>query len=309
MMAMTENNLRRAGITLNRRTFLAGALGTAMLPAIGLGAAAAPKPSDLMSEVRKYRKLDAHQHCGALGLDPAAVAQASDFFGIERYAVSIPLGDTPEAFRASNDIVLRLMREYPDRVLGQCFVNPRYPREALAEVNRCLAEGMIGLGELYHHAKINDPIYFPIVERCIEENASIMVHARADLGLLRPDYKTDAPITSSVAEDFVDVARRYPEAILIHGHIGGGGDWEYMCKALRDVPSVFIDTSGSVTDAGMIDFAVQQLGVERMLFATDINIETGVGKILDADLTEQQREAIFFDNFARILEKRGIHAN
>ncbi len=49
----------------------------------------------------------------------------------------------------------------------------------------------------------------------------------------------------------------------------GGGDWKYMCKKLREAPSAYVDTSGSVTDEGMFEFAVKQLGAGRMLFATD----------------------------------------
>ena len=44
-----------------------------------------------------------------------------------------------------------------------------------------------------------------------------------------------------------ELARRYPEAKLICGHICGGGDWEWTIKALRHAPTVFLDTSGSVT--------------------------------------------------------------
>ena len=49
---------------------------------------------------------------------------------------------------------------------------------------------------------------------------------------------------------------------------------------------------------------VKELGVERILFATDMTMEGGVGKILGADLTEAQRERIFWQNFQAILDKR-----
>jgi hypothetical protein len=50
---------------------------------------------------------------------------------------------------------------------------------------------------------------------------------------------------------------------------------------------------------------VRCLGVGRLLFATDLNFETGVGKILAANLTQTERRQIFFDNFNGILRKRG----
>ncbi len=273
-------------------------------------ARAASRAWDCLAEIRKYRKIDCHNHIFlAPRVTPRAVIEAADRLHIERVAISRPVGDTPDGFRESNDMILAAMREFPKRFLGQCFLNPAYPREAMEEMKRCMDLGMAGLGELYTQVKINDPLYYPFIEKCIELKAPILMHARADLGMLRPGYRNEAPPATSRASDFAAAARRYPEAILIHAHIGGGGDWEYMCKTLRSAPTVYLDTSGSVTDTGMIDFAVRYLGVERLLFATDENFESGVGKILAARLTEQQRRMIFFDNYNRILRGRGLDAN
>ncbi|PCJ66999.1 MAG: amidohydrolase [Candidatus Hydrogenedentota bacterium] len=259
---------------------------------------------DLMERARSYKKIDAHGHL--VTPSPVDFIRALDRVGIERSTISIPLGQSPTEFRSSNDLVLAAIKEFPNRLLGQCYVNPLYEKESLEEAKRCLGEGMIGLGELYTQVKINDPIYASLIELCIKERASILVHIRADLGLIRPGHPCDAPHSTSTTEDIVNITRQYPEAIFIHGHVGGGGDWELMCKILRDAPKVYLDTSGSVSDAGMIDYAVKQIGIERLLFATDINLETGIGKIMSADLSEKDRELIFWKNFQSILDIRGI---
>ncbi|MCK5804301.1 MAG: hypothetical protein KAI66_15795 [Lentisphaeria bacterium] len=49
---------------------------------------------------------------------------------------------------------------------------------------------------------------------------------------------------------------------------------------------------------------MRQLGAKRVLFATDMTMEGGVGKILAAELTHEQREDIFWRNTAAILERR-----
>jgi predicted TIM-barrel fold metal-dependent hydrolase len=95
--------------------------------------------------------------------------------------------------------------------------------------------------------------------------------------------------------------------MIICGHIGGGGNWEYMCRVLKDAPALYLDTSGSVSDEGMIDMAVKYIGVDKLLFATDVNYETGVGKIMWANLTDADRKKIFFDNFNNLLRKAGNH--
>src|SRR4051794_26146690 len=101
-----------------------------------------------------------------------SVINAADRLEIEKLACSIPIiggrWATPDEVRQCNDGVLDAMRKYPQRILGYCFLNPGYPREALQELERCVVrEGMIGI-KLYNQYKINDPVQFPIIERSIE---------------------------------------------------------------------------------------------------------------------------------------------
>ncbi|MGQ9554231.1 MAG: hypothetical protein ACUVWR_08980 [Anaerolineae bacterium] len=82
-------------------------------------------------------------------------------------------------------------------------------------------------------------------------------------------------------------------AMLIMAHLGGGGDYEWSLQAIADSPSVYADTSGSVIDEGMVEYAVRLLGAERVLFGCDETEEGGVGKVLAAEIGEEEREAIF----------------
>ena len=110
---------------------------------------------------------------------------------------------------------------------------------------------------------------------------------------------------ASNALDFVAIGRRFPEAMIIYGHIGGGGDREYVCKILRDAPTIYATYQWERDHEGMVDFAVRCLGVKRLLFATDLSFETGVGKVLAARLTEAERRRIFFENLNDILRAGG----
>jgi predicted TIM-barrel fold metal-dependent hydrolase len=262
---------------------------------------------DMVKKALEYRKMDCHNHTG----DISNMIESMDRMGIQRVAISDLEGpDTPESIRASNDLVLKIVKQHPNRFLGQCRINPGYTKEAIHEIDRCIDSGMVMLGELYDEYKINDPVYFPIIERCIEHKIPLLVHNAATLGLWRKGYSTmGSALTTSTAADFVDIGQRYPEALIICAHIGGGGDWEYACKMLGNAPSIYVDTSGSVTDEAMLDLAVEHIGVDRLLFGTDVNYETGVGKIMHAKLTEEERKRIFFDNFNNLLRKGGNHVN
>ena len=262
----------------------------------------------IFTEAIKYPKMDAHNHIWA-GSDAGQVDESCARLGITKAACSIPGGKTVAEIRANNDTIIKAMKSHPKRIMGQCYINPIFKKEALDEIDRCVDNGMVMLGELYDAVKINDPLYFPVVERCIKHKIPMMLHGVTTLGNWRAGYLPTNPPNSSVPEDFVDIGKRYPEAMIICGHIGGGGNWEYMCRVLKDAPSIFLDTSGSVSDEGMIDMAVEYLGADRLLFATDMNYETGVGKIMWANLDEAGRKKIFFENFNNLLRKAGNHAD
>jgi predicted TIM-barrel fold metal-dependent hydrolase len=257
---------------------------------------------------RNYRIVDCHAHVRGTGgkLDVEncdIVIEAADALGIGKLCVSRPISGgspTPEDFRAHNDVVIQAIERYPDRFLGYAYVNPGYSREAMEEMDRCIGEhGMIGI-KLYNQYHICDPAVYPVIEKAIEMNAIILSHAGKTMD---PSSKKQQPFISD-GTHFAKAAALYPEAKFIQGHIGGGGDWEWSIKAIKSSPNVRIDTSGSVVDDRMIDMAVQELGVERILFATDMTFEGGIGKILGADLTEEERQLIFSGNFYNLLERR-----
>ena len=252
--------------------------------------------------------IDVHNHCFCTRSTWASsdeIVESMDRLGIDRTCCSAPITYTtaePEAVRKANDEILGSMRRHPGLILGQCFVNPGYARETQDEITRCVVDGgMVGV-KLYHQYRIEEPVMFPLIERCIELGVSILMHAGHLTG---PEGRERQPRISS-GEHFVAVAKRYPEAMLICGHIAGGGDWEWQLKALREAPSVYVDTSGSVIDAGIIERCVRDLGAERLLFATDLSAARGVGKLLDADITKRQRELIAGINFEKILARRKI---
>jgi predicted TIM-barrel fold metal-dependent hydrolase len=259
---------------------------------------------------RAMKKLDAHNHVmqgvHKPGADWSAVertVEAARVLGITKLYCSRPLTGgvmaTIEEVRDANESVLAAMKRYPGLIEGYCFVQPGNGKDALAEIDRCIDAGMMGV-KLYNQFKYSDPVVFPIAEKCIELKIPFLGHSA-----YLTDAKTKAlqPRTSN-AMDFGKLATRYPELMLILGHINGGGDWEWAIRTLRDFPTVFLDTSGSVLEDDTIGLCVRELGHQRLLFATDQTMEGGVGKILGADLTQEQREDIFWRNFQRILDRR-----
>lgn len=299
---------------MNRRNFLTTA-------AVGVGAAwaaqrlpAAPSGGSgvkgLPEGWRTLRKIDAHNHLFTPLQRPNAdwsevenLLEAADALGIEQLLCSRPVVGGALAdialVREMNDTILTAMRRHPQRIRGYCFVQPGNGPAALEEIERCCDAGMVGV-KLYNQYKYDDPLVFPIAERCIQKRILLLGHS----GFVTDPRTLAAQPRISHAGDFGALSRRYPELMLILGHVNGGGDWEWTLRTLRDFPNVHVDTSGSVLEDDTLGDCVRMLGVERVLFATDATIEGGVGKVLAADLTDAQRAAIFHGNLQRLLERR-----
>ncbi len=104
--------------------------------------------------------------------------------------------------------------------------------------------------------------------------------------------------------DLARLAGRHPRASFILAHIGGGGDYVHTFPAVRDVPNIFPDLSGSGVDRGMLDAAVSALGAERLLWGSDLTMCTGLAKLRALDvigLSDQEIEAIRWKNAARLF--------
>lgn len=259
---------------------------------------------------RQLRKIDVHNHVMEAVHKPdiswarvERTVETAERLGIDTLCCSRPItgGALAEiaAVREANDSVLAAMKRYPERIAGFAFIQPGNGQAAVDEISRCVDAGMIGV-KLYNQYKYSDPMVFSIAEKCIDLRIPLLGHS-AHL----TDAKTMAaqPKTSD-SLDFCTLSWRYPDLMLILGHINGGGDWEWAIKGLRECPKVYLDTSGSVLESDTIEMCIRELGVERLLFATDQTMEGGVGKILGADITEDQRQAIFSGNADALFKRR-----
>lgn len=303
--------------TINRRTFFKNSSLTAVgaVMASNMTACAPDRESgisqyDIMKDVLQYRKLDAHCHPES---DVGKQVELADRLGLTRMQISMPVtnfsGNDPEGpdqVRKNNDIVLAAMKQYPDRFTGFFTLNPAYPKEAMEEMKRCVDQGMAGY-KGYTQVKVNDPLYYPIIEKLTDMKMIVFMHGFCQLGMAgyRMKYDIGRMPNTTIPEDMIDAAKRYPEATFHFAHIGGGGDWEYMCKAFRNHPNIYVDTSGSNNEENMIDFAIRHLGEDRIMFGTDSCYEANVAKILASNATEAQKKKIFFDNYNKLLTKGG----
>jgi len=203
---------------------------------------------------------------------------------------------SPRDVTAGNDALLALQRQHPDVIRGYACVNPNYTAHARAEIIRCLDAGMIGI-KLAASRRADDPLVDPIAELALQRRVPILQHIWQHR---RHDWPGQE---ASDAVELCTLARRHPDVAFILAHIGGGGDWLHSLHAVREVPNVYVDLSGSGVDGGMLEACIDAVGADRLLWGTDLTMDTGWAKLryLETLLSEDDLELVRWKNAARIF--------
>lgn len=203
---------------------------------------------------------------------------------------------SPPDLEHGNGVMLELERQHPERIRGYVAVNPNYTDHALAEIERCLARGMIGI-KLAASRRANDPLLDPICAAAARHTVPILQH-------IWQRRRRDWPgQEASDAVELCELAGRHPNVNFILAHIAGGGDWQHSLKAVREVSNVFVDLSGSGVDGGMLEACVDAVGPNRLLWGADITLCTGWAKLryLTHLLPARELEMVTWRNAATIF--------
>jgi predicted TIM-barrel fold metal-dependent hydrolase len=211
----------------------------------------------------------------------AARLRAGDRIGVTVHVGSIlgSFGHSSPTYFASpadvvrgNDEMLAIDAAEGTRVRSYVHVNPNDPDGALREIERCTDRGAVGV-KLSASRRADDPLVDPIADEAGRRGLPVLHHIwqgrRREWG-------------SQEASDGVELARlaaRHPRTNFILAHIGGGGDYAHTYPAVRELPNVYLDTSGSGVDRGMLDDALAAVGPARVVWGCDITMCTGLAKL------------------------------
>ncbi|EET62656.1 amidohydrolase family protein [Marvinbryantia formatexigens DSM 14469] len=115
----------------------------------------------------------------------------------------------------------------------------------------------------------------------------------------------------SMPEHFVTFVNRFPDVQVIVAHLGCGydGDISHQVRAIREAAknNIYTDVSSARSILnGLIEWAVREVSEKKLLFGTDTplhHIPMMKKRIETAELTEKQKEAIFWKNAVQLLPK------
>ncbi len=214
--------------------------------------------------------------------------------GVSKYVIH-SLATTVHQVQAINNFILTAKDAYP------CFIpfmtlHPEMTEyEIQREVDRVLPLGVKGvkLHPDFQKFYIDDDNVFKIY-RAVEGKLPILFHAGDER------YEFSAP------PRLAKICREFPELKVIAAHFGGYQRW-YEVDVYKGLDNVYFDTCSALfflSPEQACDI-IHMHGADRFFFATDYpmwSAKEEIERIMKLDLTEEEREMIFYKNAQRVLE-------
>ena len=236
----------------------------------------------------------------------ASRLEAGDRIGITYHVASV-LGSyghtsptyfpSPADVSLGNDAMAMIAIAEPERVRWFVTVNPNHTEHALAEIRRGVERDAIGV-KLLASRRADDPLLDPVCHMASDLGLPVLHHIWQHRTREWPNQEI------SDGRDLARLAARHPGVSFILAHLGGGGDWAHTLPAVREVPNIYPDLSGSGVDRGMLDAALDALGAQRLLWACDLTMETGLAKLRALEvigLSAEDTADIRWRNAARLF--------
>ncbi len=243
---------------------------------------------------KRFKLFDAHSHIGDFPemniykRSAEELLRYMDRFNIRYSAIS----SITKRSREDNEMVARTLKAYPDRFVGLAHIDPNLRKDAVSELERCLALGFKGikLHPVWDNFRVIDlDLMSPLLDRIASERVPIMIHTG--------NYPMSVPIHVAT------LAQQYPKIKFICAHMGVDSTAEAITSA-RLSQNVYLETSGS-SSAGEVEQAVKQIGSDRFLWGTDPpygNFIAEFYKIISLDIDDQEKQKIFWDNTASLYK-------
>ena len=228
-----------------------------------------------------------------------------DACGIDKAVVFGFPWKSDDTFVRNNDYIIDAVHRFPDRLVGFGCFDPCHPT-ALKEAQRCLDNGLSGIGELAFYTCGIDSNSLkklaPIMELCRSQNLPVLIHTNEPVG---HQYPGKSPNT---LRQIYELIRQFPENIIVLGHWGGGIFFYSLLKkeVFDSLKNVYFDTAASpfLYDARIYSIATQLVGAEKLLFGSDYPLITPARYLEELEysgLAESDIQNICGHNAARLI--------
>lgn len=197
------------------------------------------------------------------------------------------------------DTLVAMANAHPDVFLPLLFINPSLSSAFTLELmERHILRGPI-VGAKFHISMIaDDERYEPIYDFLERHDIPLLFHSW---------YKTVQRTTfESTPADVARMARKHPKLRILMAHLTGA-----KLRGVQDIkalPNVYLDTSGSQPEEGYLEYALRELGPDRVLYGSDYPIRafsTQLARIDSVDMTAADRDKVLGGNALQFFRKGG----
>ena len=207
-----------------------------------------------------------------------------------------------------NDKTAAIVKQYPDRLGGFCFVNPLDGMKAVREVERGVKE--LGLKAVYitafrTHLAANDKHNYPIYAKCVELGVPVFIYSSMNLSGAVP-MDIGHPI-------YIDeVARDFPELKIVASVSGWPWVYEFIGLALRH-SNVYLNMEThnpamlSVPGRGYEAYNAWLPAIQdKFFFSSDwnslgLNLEDMIKSVEEWPFTDEIKEKVLYKNAAKFF--------
>jgi predicted TIM-barrel fold metal-dependent hydrolase len=239
--------------------------------------------------------IDIHAHLwgGAYEENKRQIIKSAKLFGFNRVFISSLLSYSPDEQEISflNELTYNFMKEEPELIGGFVYLNPNHS-DSLDVMKKYIESGMSGV-KLWVSVLCDDYSVEKIAGQCIDMDKPMLVHSF---------HKATGQLDNeSTSENVRNLALRFPELRIIMAHMGGNPYHGLRCIA--DLPNVYPDISGTPIGKGEVDYALAQVGADRLLFGTDMPYggRQCIAQIEDSGLSDTDKEKVYYRNALKVL--------
>ena len=177
--------------------------------------------------------------------------------------------------KENNDYIIQSYKKFPERLIPFCSVNPGWGNSAVAEIERCAALGIKGVGEFHpdiQNFELDDfDTMNPVMDITRKLNLTVLTHSSEPLG---HEYPGKGHVTPRILSRFAGL---FPDNKIVAAHWGGGLPFYLlMPEVMKESHNLYFDSATSVFlyDSKVFSVAVDTAGADRILFGSDYPLVT-----------------------------------
>jgi uncharacterized protein len=237
--------------------------------------------------------IDVHGHWGPWFFAMGAAGTADNLRVMDEWGITLQIVSAAEAVvydaPGGNARLAAALAGQP-RLRGYVVANPNNLGATAADLDRYLVRGSPFVGVKVHTTYSGRAISSPRMR---------------DLFALLDGYAAVVLIHTWGADvlDLPPLLAANPRLRVIAAHMGAHR-WDLAAEAARGCDRLYLEPSGSITDAGQVAHVAREVPANQLLFGTDatlIDPAVSIGLVTDAELSPAVLERLYWRNAAALF--------